>query len=62
MKEGEDGELLTKLPVYEQKPNCGLTVSYEVTGTKSWINYDSKEHNISIKRKSAVNGKYQMSV
>jgi hypothetical protein len=62
MKEGEEGEMVTQLPLYEQKPSCGLKVDYTVKGTKTWLTYDNKEHKVSIARKSAINGKYEMSV
>lgn len=54
--------MVTLLPAYEQKPDCGLQVDYTVTGTKKWIAYDSKKHELSIARTSAINGKYDLSV
>lgn len=62
MQEGEEGTFTTALPQYVQKPDCGLTISYEVEGAKSWLQFDTTDHSIIIDRKSAINGKYDMSI
>ena len=54
--------MTTALPIYIQTPDCGLTVNYEVEGVKTWLQYDSTEHMISIDRTSAINGEYDMSI